>query len=516
MTEPNVRVRFAPSPTGYPHVGNIRTALFNWLFARHYGGSFIVRIEDTDQARKVEDALESILDSLRWLGLDWDEGPEVGGDYGPYFQSERLDTYHSYARRLLDEGHAYLCYCPPERLDEMRVEQARRKEPPRYDRRCRNLSRESRVESPESGGEGDSRAKRLQSEASPERSVSRLVTPVVRLKTPLDGQTRFHDLIRGEIVFENSTLDDFVLLKSDGYPTYHLANIVDDHLMAISHIMRADEWLSSTPRHVLLYQAFGWQPPLFAHLPMILGPDKSKLSKRHGATSVTELKDQGYLPEAVLNFLALLGWSLDDHTEILSREELVTNFSIERVSKTGAIFNHEKLRWMNGVYLRELRPEAFLQRIMPLLESSLPQEVERPISEEYVRRIVPLIQERIATLNELGAYTDFFFLDALQYDPSLLVGKKMTPQSTLTALNAAREKLSALESFDTDSMEGTLRPLAEEMGLKTGQLFGVLRVAVTGRTAAPPLFQTMVVLGKGKCLRRIEAAITLLYRLDSM
>lgn len=477
-------MRFAPSPTGYPHVGNIRTALFNWLFARHNGGRFIVRIEDTDQTRKVEDALESILDSLRWLGLDWDEGPGRGGDYGPYFQSERLDTYHSYARRLLAEGHAYLCYCPPERLAEMRTEQARRKEPPRYDRRCRNLSPDERAGFESHG-----------------------ITPVVRFKTPLEGQTRFHDLIRGEIVFDNSTLDDFVLLKSDGFPTYHLANIVDDHLMRISHILRADEWLSSTPRHVLLYQAFKWEPPLFAHLPMILGPDKSKLSKRHGAMSVTELEGQGYFPEAVLNFLALLGWSLDDHTEILSREELVANFSLDRISKTGAVFSHEKLLWMNGVYLRQLSPDAFLQRIMPLLESGLPEEVERPISEEYVRRIVPLIQERIATLREVAAYTDFFFLDTLQYDPALLVGKKMTPQSTPAALNVAHERLSALESFDADSLEGTLRPLAEQIGLKTGQLFGALRVAVTGRPAAPPLFQTMEVLGKEKCLRRLEAAL---------
>ncbi|MCL0079043.1 glutamate--tRNA ligase, partial [Dehalococcoidia bacterium] len=385
----------------------------------------------------------------------------------------------------------------PERLAEMRTEQARRKEPPRYDRRCRNLSPDERG-----------------------RFESQGITPVMRFKTPLEGQTRFHDLIRGEIVFDNSTLDDFVLLKSDGYPTYHLANIVDDHLMGISHVLRADEWLSSTPRHVLLYQAFEWEPPLFAHLPMILGPDKSKLSKRHGATSVTELKDQGYLPEAVLNFLALLGWSLDDHTEILSREELVANFSLDRISKTGAIFNHEKLRWMNGIYLRELSPEAFLQRIMPLLENEyrvssteyrggrgLRTQNSELITEEYVRRIVPLIQERIATMKEVAEYTDFFFLDALQYDPALLVGKKMTPQSTLAALNAAHERLSALESFDAGSIEGAVRPLAEEIGLKTGQLFGALRVAVTGRPATPPLFQTMEVLGKEKCLQRLEAAL---------
>jgi glutamyl-tRNA synthetase len=379
----------------------------------------------------------------------------------------------------------------------MRSEQAGRKEPPRYDRRCRNLSPSER----------DSGLEFLSIEASKLRTQNSELVPVVRFKTPLAGQTRFCDLIRGEVVFHNSTLDDFVLLKSDGYPTYHLANIVDDHLMEISHVLRADEWLSSTPRHVLLYQAFGWEPPLFAHLPMILGPDKSKLSKRHGATSVTELKDQGYLPEAMLNFLALLGWSLDDHTEILSREELVANFSLDRISKTGAIFNHEKLRWMNGVYLRGLSPEAFLQRIMPLLESSLPEEVERPISVEYVRRIVPLIQERIATIKEVAEYTDFFFLDILEYEGSLLVGKGMTPQSTLAALNAANRRLSGLASFDTDSIEGAVRSLAEEIGLKTGQLFGALRVAMTGRPAAPPLFQTMAVLGKEKCLKRMEAAL---------
>jgi len=489
MIDQDVRVRFAPSPTGYPHVGNIRTALFNWLFARHNKGRFIVRIEDTDQTRKVEDALDSILASLRWLGLDWDEGPEVGGECGPYFQSERLGMYHTHSRRLLDEGHTYLCYCSTERLAEMRTQQARRKEPPRYDRRCRNLNSEDR-----------------------DRLEAQGITPVMRFKTPLAGETRFHDLIRGEIVFENNTLDDFVLLKSDGYPTYHLANIVDDHHMRISHVLRADEWLSSTPRHVLLYRATKWEPPLFAHLPMILGPDKSKLSKRHGATSVTELEDHGYLPEAALNFLALLGWSLDDHTEILSLEELVANFSLDRVSKTGAVFNHEKLRWMNGMYLRELSIEEFQQRVMPVLDEGLPKAVARPISPEYVQQIIPLIQERVTTLREVPEYTNFFFLNALQYGSAPLVGKNMTPQSTLLVLNTAHSRLSALEDFDAGSIEREVRPLAEEIGLKTGQVFGALRVAVTGRSAAPPLFQTMSVLGKERSLRRIEAALLALGR----
>jgi glutamyl-tRNA synthetase len=470
----------------------MRTALFNWLFARHHGGSFIVRIEDTDVARKVKGAVESIVDALRWLGLDWDEGPDVGGEYKPYFQSERLDLYRNYARQLLDNGFAYKCYCTPERLAQMRTEMTQRKESQRsYDRHCRYLTAEERAE----------------------REVQGL-TSVIRFKIePLEGQTKFHDLIRGDITFENSELDDIVLLKSDRYPTYHLANIIDDHLMKISHVMRADEWLSSTPRHVLLYQAFGWEPPLFAHLPMILGTDRAKLSKRHGATSVIELREQGYLPEVVLNFLALLGWSLDDKTDIFSREELVRHFSIERVSKTGAIFNHEKLHWMNGVSLRALSYEELLRKIMPFLESILPEEVKRPISEEYVSRIVPLIQERINTMAEAATYADFFFLDELEYDTSLLVGKKMTTETTLKALKAAQEKLSQVESFDHNSLESTLRSLAEELGLKAGQLFSPLRVATTGRTAAPPLFETMVVLGEERCLERIGAAAEKLYNI---
>jgi len=480
----SVRVRYAPSPTGYPHVGNIRTALFNWLFARHCGGSFIVRIEDTDVARKVEGTVEAILEGLSWLGLDWDEGPDVGGEFGPYFQSQRLDLYREASERLISQGDAYYCYCSSQRLEEMRAEQVKRKQPPGYDRHCRNLSQEEQSRK-EAGG----------------------VTPVVRFKTSLDGQTRVNDLIRGEVVFENNTIDDFVLLKSDGYPTYHLANVVDDHLMEISHVLRAEEWLSSTPRHLFLYQALGFEPPQFAHLPMLLGADRAKLSKRHGAVSITDYRQQGYLSEAMVNFLALLGWSLDDKTELLSRQELIDNFSLERVSRTAAIFNRDKLNWMNGVYIRSLSPEEFIQRAMPFLESGLPPEVKRPISKEYVSRIVPLTRERINTLAEAATYANFFFLDKLEYDASLLIGKKMTIETTLKALKAAQEKLSLLESFDHDLLEGTLRPLADELGLNAGQLFSPLRVATTGRTAAPPLFETMVVLGKERCLERIRVAI---------
>jgi glutamyl-tRNA synthetase len=333
------------------------------------------------------------------------------------------------------------------------------------------------------------------------------ITPVVRFKTPLEGQTRFNDLIYGDVVFENNTIDDFVLLKSDGYPTYHLANVVDDHAMEISHVIRAEEWISSTPRHLLLYRAFGFEPPQFIHHPMILGPDRAKLSKRHGAVSILEYREQGYLPEAMVNFLALLGWSLDDRTEIISRQELIDNFSLERIGKTGAIFNREKLDWMNGVYIRSLTADEFFEAVEPYLMTDISAGKALISSEEYVRYILPLVQERARTLAEVTELAQFFFVDELDYEPSLLIGENMNHQSAIQALTVAKQRLSQVQAFDANSLEGVLRPLAVELGLKTGQLFGMLRVAVTGRTAAPPLFQTMAVLGKERCLKRIEAAL---------
>ena len=292
-----VRVRYAPSPTGIPHVGNIRTALFDWLFARHSGGAFILRVEDTDQSRFDPGALDAIYASLRWLGLDWDEGPEAGGDYGPYVQSERLEHYQKYARQLIEQGNAYECCCSTERLAEIRAERQKRKQPPRYDRHCRDLTDAEREARRAAGDEA-----------------------VVRFRTPDEGTTSFDDIVRGHVEFENATIDDFVALKSDGFPTAHLAHVVDDHLMEISHVLRGEEWVSSTPRQILLYQALGWEPPQFVHMSVILGPDKGKLSKRHGALSVLDYRDQGYLPEAMFNFLGLIGWSLDDHTVLMSRE----------------------------------------------------------------------------------------------------------------------------------------------------------------------------------------------------
>ncbi|MSQ26392.1 MAG: glutamate--tRNA ligase [Dehalococcoidia bacterium] len=487
-----VRVRYAPSPTGIPHVGNIRTALFNWLFARHMGGSFIVRIEDTDQARKVDGAVEAILESLAWLGIDWDEGPERDGcgergAYGSYFQSRRKEEglYDRYARQLVNGGHAYVCDCTTERLDSMREAQRAAGQPPGYDRRCRNLAAQARAAQAANG--------------SPK---------VVRFKVPESGDTSFHDLIRDEVSFQNDLLDDFVLLKSDGFPTYHLANVVDDHLMEVTHVMRAEEWLSSTPRHVLLYDAFGWTPPLFAHLPMILGSDRSKLSKRHGATSLLEYRDEGFLPEAMLNFLALLGWSLDDKTEKFTSDELIKHFAIERIGKTGAIFNKEKLEWFNGVYVRQMPATGLARRMTPFLEGKggLPADVSRPIDQAYLSRIVPLVQERVKRLDEAAELTGFFFSDGIAPQAADLVQKGMDGAATRGALEAALARMEALAAWDAPALEQALRALAGELQVKTGQLFGALRFAATGSKATPPLFDTLAVLGRERVLRRVRRA----------
>lgn len=483
MTLP-IRVRFAPSPTGMPHIGGIRTALFNYLFAHRYGGKFLLRIEDTDVARTVEGSVEAIFQGLQWMGLNWDEGPEIGGPHSPYFQSQRLPLYQEAAKKLVERGNAYHCYCSPQRLDEMRKEQQAKKLPPGYDRCCRDLTPEQRQQKEAEGA-----------------------TSIIRFKMPLTGQTRFNDLIRKEVIFENSTLDDHVLLKTDGFPTYHLANVVDDHLMEITHVIRGEEWLSSTPRHLLLYQALGYQPPEYAHLPLILGPDRSKLSKRHGAASVKEYAEQGYLRDALFNFLSLTGWSLDDKTELMSREEIIQNFSLERISPTAAIFNIEKLKWMNGVYIRKLTPEQFYDAAQAFLMADKTIAGTVIADENYVRSTLPLVQDRAKTLVDVPELIRFFFVEDLEYDTNLLIEKDMTREGALKALEVSYEKIKDLTPFDADNLEKVLRPLAAELGMKTGHLFGALRTATTGRTAAPPLFQTMAVMGKERSLHRIEAAI---------
>ena len=480
MTDNPVRVRIAPSPTGYFHIGSARTALFNWLFACHYGGKFIVRVEDTDRSRYSPEAVPDLVASLRWLGLDWDEGPEVGGDYGPYYQSERLDLYRYYADWLVQQGHAYKCYCSSERLAAMREEQRKKKQNVGYDHHCRYLTAAQRAGYEAQGG-----------------------TPVIRLKAPLEGQTTFHDVLYGTITVENRTLDDLVLLKSDGYPTYHLANVVDDHLMEISHIMRGDEWLPSVPKHTLLYDAFGWGIPVYAHLPLILAPSgKGKLSKRHGGVEIREFRRQGYLPEAMVNYLARVGWSYDDKTEIFGRKELVRYFDLSGVNSSPARFSYERLEWMNGYYIRRLDADDLAERLVPFMV-----EEGFGVTAAEMRPIVPLIQERLKTLSEVAEKTSFFFKEKLEYDASLLIGKNMTTAESLAALRRAREALAAQPDFRTETTESPMRALADNLGLKAGQLFGIIRVAITGSKVSPPLFETMAVLGQARTLARIDRGI---------
>ncbi|MDE2838344.1 MAG: glutamate--tRNA ligase [Chloroflexota bacterium] len=484
-----VRVRYAPSPTGDPHVGNIRSALFNWLYARHTGGTFIVRIEDTDQARLVPGSLDAILDALRWLGLDWDEGPGADGPHGPYVQSERLDIYKEHAARLVAEGKAYECYCTPARLDAVRKARQQAHQPTGYDRRCREPegAEQARKENPDSN-------------------------PVVRFKMPTEGVITVDDFVRGEVTFDVSLLDDFVLLKSDGYPTYHLANVIDDHLMEISDVMRAEEWLPSAPRHKLLYEAFGYEMPRLIHLPLILGPDRSKLSKRHGAASVLEFRDMGYLPDALVNFLALLGWSLDETSELFSKDDLVEHFTPERILANPAVFNIEKLDWFNGLYIRGMDDAALADALAPWLddpEHGLPASA-RPVDHDYLSTIVPLERERLKRLAEAPEMLSFFFEERLDYDPSLLVPKGLDTEATRAMLEAALATADGADDWSVAALETAYRALAEQLGARTGQLFGAIRVAVTGRTAAPPLFDTLSVLGKERCVSRLRAALAAL------
>jgi glutamyl-tRNA synthetase len=480
VTDKPVRVRIAPSPTGYFHVGSARTALFNWLFARKHGGKFIVRIEDTDRTRYSPDAVADLMASLRWLGLDWDEGPEVGGDYGPYVQSDRLDLYRHYADRLVEEGHAYKCYCSPERLQAVREEQRENKQQIGYDRHCRNLTAAQRSAYEAQG-----------------------ITPVVRLRAPLEGQTTFHDVVYGTITVENEMLEDLILLKSDGFPTYHLAVVVDDHLMEISHIMRGDEWLPTVPNRIVLYLAFGWEIPIYAHLPLILAPTgKGKLSKRHGGVKVREFRRQGYLPEAMVNYLARVGWSYDDQTEIFSRDELIRYFDLSGINHSPARFSYERLEWMNGYYIRQLEPGDLAERLVPFMA-----EAGFAVTAADLRPIVPLIRERLKTLADVVEWTDYFFRQDLEYDPSLLIAKKTTAAESLAALRRAREVLAQLPDFQTETAEGVMRTLADDLGLKAGQLFGMIRVAATGKTVSPPLFETLAILGRAKTLARMDRAI---------
>ena len=495
-----VRVRFAPSPTGSLHVGGGRTALFDWLFAhgeaRRSGrdGAFLLRIEDTDQNRLVEGATQGIYDALSWFGLTWDEGPDKGGPLGPYTQSERTALYQEHAETLISRGHAYRCFCTPERLERVRQEQQARKEPPGYDRHCRDLDPATVAANRESG-----------------------LPSVVRFAMPRDGETRVHDLIRGEIVYRNATIDDRVLLKSDGFPTYHLANVVDDHLMAITHILRGDEWIPTAPLHIRLYAAFGWEPPILAHMPLILAPGGGKLSKRHGASAMEEFRANGFLPEALMNYLALLGWSLDGETEIFSKDDLLERFTLGRVSPSPATFDHAKLRWFNQHYINHVLSVGDLAlRLVPFLaDAGLVPSETGPNHPAFplLRDASALLKDRLETLADAPDLMGFLLRDELDpYDAALLVPKKADPLATLEALVAVQEALADVDVTDEAATEARLRALAETLGMKAGQLFMPIRVAITGRTQSPGLFETLRVVGPDRVRARLAAAIALLRR----
>ena len=490
-----VRVRFAPSPTGYLHIGSVRSALFNWLYARHTGGQFILRIEDTDQKRLVDDAVDDFTSGLRWLGCQWDEGPLVGGDAGPYYQSERLSLYKTWADWLVEHGHAYRCYCTEERLEAMRQAQTANREQSGYDRHCRTLTAEQRAAH----------------EAAGDPYVIRLAIE------PLDGSTTFHDAIRRDITFEHSQLQDAVLLKSDGWPTYHLAAVVDDHLMGITHILRSDEWLSSAPLGVLLYRAFGWQAPVWAHLPVILNPNgKGKMSKRYavgadGKSIPVLLKDYiaaGYLPEAMQNFLSNVGWSLDGNTEVFTPEQAIAAFDIDAINPAPAAFPYEKLSWLNGVYIRQMDDDELYRRLVPFVAAGVGMSEAGMAARPELRPAVPLIKERIKTLAEAAPMLAFLFEDGpLSYaDPQELIGEKMSAEQTVNALQQAAATLAALPTWDKESVETALRSLSEQLGLKVRQLLHSVRTAVTGSKVSPPLFEAIVILGRARTLARLAAA----------
>lgn len=469
-----VRTRMAPSPTGEYHVGHLATLLKNYAFAKKHGGQFVLRIEDTDQERYVDDALDKILKVIQDYGLDWDEGPVHGGEYGPYIQSERLDIYHQHAQKLVSEGKAYFCFCSKERLDEVRSAQRAEKKPPRYDGHCRNLSLE----------EAKKRVKEGEAH-------------VIRLKVPTNQKIKFSDLLRGEIEVDSNEVDDQVLMKSDGYPTYHLAVVIDDYLMKVSHVMRGEEWISSTPKRILLYEAFGWDLPIYVHIPVFLNPDgKGKMSKRKGTVSARSFLDQGYLPEAMLNFFMILGWTPKDQREILSLEEYIEEFDPQDISSKSVVFDLNKLKWMNGIYIRKLNHGELKDRLSPFLPADFPQ--------DKIDLILPLIQERLEILSQIEELTEFFYRE-IEVDRSKLL-KKADQASVVSQLSVTEKSLSDISDWSIESIEKVIRDLQEKNTWKRGQYFMMLRFAITGRKVSPPLFETIHALGKEVSIDRLAKA----------
>ncbi len=474
-----VRVRFAPSPTGCLHLGGARTALFNWLFARHNKGSFILRIEDTDKERSTKEAVDVILKGLKWLGFDWDEGPEAGGDYGPYFQAQRSGIHREYADKLIKEDRAYYCYCSPEELEAMRKEARENGRPPKYNGRCRRLSDEQRKEY-----EGQGRK------------------PVARFRTKQEGATKINDLIHGELSFENSLLDDFVILKSSGTATYNFAVVVDDIEMKISHVIRGDDHISNTPRQALLYGALDAALPEFAHIPMIFGSDKAKLSKRHGAVAVTMYEDEGYLNEAMVNYLALLGWSTSDSQQVFEIDDLIKKFTLGGCSKSASIFDFQKLEWLNGEYIRKMDIDELTEKAMPFISGAGLRVDDR----ERVKKAVLMEQEKIKLLKDIPGLIDFMLKDDMEYDDRAK-NKVLKKEGAGEVLSDMLERIKGLDDFSEKGLEEAVRKYCEEKGLKTGKVFHPLRAAVSGRTTGPGLFVMLEFIGRERVMKRIEDAM---------
>jgi len=483
-----VRVRMAPSPTGYLHLGGARTSLYNYLLARQAGGKFVLRIEDTDRKRFVEGAQQEFETSLRWLGINWDEGTDIGGPYGPYRQSERKEIYQKYARQLIEQGHAYYCFCTPERLEKVRQEQQKNKIPPHYDGTCRNLPLDEAQKRVDSG----------------ERHV-------VRFKTPKEGSTTVHDYLRGDITVENKNLDDYILVKSDGLALYHLAVVVDDHLMKISHVFRGSEWLPTFPLHVLLIKAFGWDQPEWIHLSLFLKPSgKGKMSKRESAELikdgysifVKDLMALGYVPEAVINWIALMGWSYDDHTEFFTMKDLIEKFTLDKLNPSPAAINFTKLDYFNGMHIRALEKSDLAQRLIPFFKAE-----GLEVTAEQLLPIIPIIQERLQGLDDAPGLAGFFFRPFRKVSLEELIIKG---ESAETSAKIAVEVIAILEALGSMKMEDTepaMRNYVEKNGYKAGQVFGLMRIAITGQRISPPLFESMEIIGREEVLNRMKSAV---------
>ena len=481
MINETPRVRFAPSPTGYLHVGGLRTALYNYLFAKRNNGTFVLRIEDTDRNRYVEGAVENLIKALKWAGLIYDEGPDAGGNFGPYLQSERLDIYKKYADELIEKGKAYYCFCTPERLKSLKEEQEKQKLPQaKYDKHCLNLSKEEIANYLAAG-----------------------IAKVVRLNVEQNNTIKFDDIIREHVEFESNNVDDQVLIKSDGYPTYHLANVVDDHLMKITHVIRGEEWLSSTPKHVLLYDAFGWERPIFAHLPLLLNPDRSKLSKRQGDVAVEDYRDKGYLKDALINFVALLGWNAGDDKEFYNMDELIGNFSLERVNKSGAVFDLQKLNWLNAEHLRKKSDLELLEMLKSEIQKS--KFKDGNYSDKFLLLIIQSMKERVSFIKEF-IYTCAYFYEAPTEYEQKAVEKNWKPE-TPDQLIKLKEEFAKLSNPAKEEYEYSLTKVSEELNVGKGKLIHPLRLAVSGQSTGPGMFDLLFILGKDELVKRIEAAV---------